>query len=165
MSDTDTISIEESLRTGQPVIYGTRGGSMRPLLRQGRTKIGIVPLDRPLRVGDLPLVKLEDGRFRLHRLVEISDRGMFTRGDNTIPLEKINPQDILGRVTQIYRGDKVITEDSPGYQRYVRFWLWSTPVRLVIFRIRAWLLRFWQRLYRFLKHKIFGRNKKKSKKD
>lgn len=151
-------SVEQNLRAGQPVISGTRGVSMRPLLKQGYTQVGIIPLDRPLKVGDMPLVKLEAGHFRLHRVVEISERGIFTRGDNTIPLEKVKPEDILGRVTKIYRGDQVITEDNQKYQRYVRFWLWSTPIRLVLFRIRAWLLRIWQKLYK-IKRRIFNREK------
>lgn len=157
MEETAQISIEEMLRSGQPVIYGTKGTSMRPLLRQGKTKIGIIPLDRPLRVGDLPLVRLSDGRFRLHRLVEISERGMFTRGDNAILLEKIEPQNILGRVTQIYRGKKIIEEDSQGYQRYVRFWLWSTPVRLTFFRARAWAYKIYGKIRSAVRHLIFGK--------
>lgn len=149
MPDDSTLARE--LLSGHKIMVNTKGISMRPLLWQGRTQVMVSPLTRPLEVGDLPLVSLPDGRFRLHRLVKKEGDVLCTRGDNTIALERVKPEDVVGVVTEIYRGPKKINMNGRGYRFYTRLWLKTAPVRLPIYRLRQIVLGMARRMVRYVR--------------
>jgi hypothetical protein len=82
--------IEESIRSGVPVRLTVRGGSMRPLLRDGKDAVTLHPcLPATLKKGDVVFFRYGDG-FILHRIVRIDEPSegsgregavMVTRGD------------------------------------------------------------------------------------
>lgn len=143
--------IEQELAAGRAVLVNTQGISMRPLLWAGKTQVLVSPLEGPLEIGDLPLAVVQPGRYRLHRLVEVRDGIYITLGDNTACPERVAPDRIIGRVTEIYRGSRRIPMDGLSYRAYRRFWLWSTPARLPVYRLRDRLHRVLSRLVRRLK--------------
>lgn len=137
----DSSSIEQELKNGRQVLVNTRGISMRPLLWEGKTQVIVRPPDRPMQIGDLPLVRVRTGLYRLHRTVRMENGTIYTRGDNCMAAEAVSPENVLGFVTEIYRGNKKIPMDGIGYRIYTWLWLHTFPVRLVIYRIRALVLR------------------------
>ena len=129
-------SYAKELRSGRPVIAQTVGDSMQPLLYQGETQVVLLPLFRPLRRGDLPLYQRPSGQYVLHRIVRVRDGVYYTRGDNRYDLERVEPDWMLGVVTEVVRGGKTIRVTDIGYQCYVNFWLLSYPLRHTLDRFR-----------------------------
>ena len=122
-------------------MVNTRGVSMRPLLWQGKTQVRVSPLDRPLQIGDISLMFVKPGLSRLHRVIAIDGSTVYTRGDNCVAAEKEDMANLLGVVTEIYRGSRQIPMDGLGYRVYRAIWLHSFPVRLVIYKVRNFILR------------------------
>ncbi len=136
MSD-EEITIIEALQSGKAVATFTQGHSMRPLLQTGKTHVVIEPTQRKLTVGDLPFFRRKNGSYVIHRIIEVTDDGYRTRGDNCVDDEWVSVDQILGVVTEIYRNGKNVSVNDPGYRRYVSLLQATTFVRLPLFRLRA----------------------------
>lgn len=139
-------TIEEQLKAGNTVVSFTKGTSMQPLLYEGKTYVVIAPITGELSVGDLPLWRRGDGKYVLHRLVKIEGDFCYTRGDNCIGTEKVPREDMLGVVTEICRGGRIIPVTNKGYRRYVSLWLRLSPVRIPLYKLRAKLAGIYHRL-------------------
>lgn len=134
-------NLRSELEKGYPVITFTTGISMEPLLhdkhKENATHVLVVPVNAPLSVGDMPLVQLTDDKYMIHRIIHIEEEGgqqvYITRGDNCIGCERIEPQQILGVVTEIYEKDKKISVTDKDYLRYVRRRMRNYPIR------KAWV--------------------------
>ena len=63
----------ERLAAGQKVQFSPRGISMLPMLRQGKDSVILSPLPENLRKYDIPLYQREDGKYILHRIVEVGE--------------------------------------------------------------------------------------------
>ena len=146
-------SIENELKHGRSVMVNTKGISMRPLLWQGKTHVYISPLSKPLKIGDLPLVKLKPGISRLHRIVKMDETGIFTRGDNCVALEKVEQESIIGVVTEIYCGNKKIDMEGIGYRFYTAFWLKTAPIRIFVYLVRNKIIGAIMRIATYLRKK------------
>lgn len=130
----DYSHLEQELLAGRPVVTPTRGESMQPLLYQGRTLAVLQPTANPLKKGDVALYKRPDGLFVLHRVAKVHGDGYVIRGDNCYYQETVRPEQILGVMTEVLRGDKTIRVTDLGYRCYWKFWLASYPVRFVVHR-------------------------------
>lgn len=130
-------SIAGELRAGRTVLLNTTGKSMRPLLKEGQTQVLVEPLRGSLRLGDLPLVEIGPGHYRLHRIIRVQNECYVTRGDNSIYKETVTAGQILGHVTQIRRGRRVLSLCARRYTLYWRLWLLLTPIRIPLYRLRG----------------------------
>lgn len=130
------------------LVTTTVGMSMYPMLRNRRDRVVILPVSgERLRRWDLPLYLREDGKYVLHRVIAVRKDHYIIRGDNTYRKETVRDGQILGVVSEFYRGERHILATSRAYRAYAAFWHFIYPVR------RAWLgLR---RLASRVKHKIF----------
>ena len=88
-----------------------KGSSMLPLLRHF-DYADIEPYNgRPVRKGDAVLFFSSGGKHKvIHRVVSVGIDGIKTRGDNNSKQDRftLKPEEILGRVTYIYRGGRKI---------------------------------------------------------
>jgi uncharacterized repeat protein (TIGR01451 family) len=134
----------ELLAAGRALRFRARGGSMRPAIRDGDV-VHVQPVRAvTIHRGDVVLVRKDDGRLLVHRVVAIrrEPRGSRTyviKGDALACLDGSVPQErVLGRVTSVERGGTRI-ELGRALPRIVGL-LWS---RLV--RFSRWLYRraFW----------------------
>ena len=70
--------IKDELAAGKPVISFTSGVSMEPLLHDKRKKnathVLILPIQGICKIGDMPLVFMNDGRYILHRIVRVDEK-------------------------------------------------------------------------------------------
>ena len=133
--------IEQELLAGKTILINTRGGSMRPLLREGKTQVLISPLQGPLKIGDLPLVRLKPGLYRLHRLVAAEGELLYTLGDHCTEAETVTADQVLGVVTEIWRGSRKIQLSGPGYRLYRWIWLHTQATRILLLRLRGRLVK------------------------
>ncbi|WP_207764558.1 S24/S26 family peptidase [Bifidobacterium parmae] len=123
--------IEGVLAREGMLVSTTVGVSMLPMLRNRRDTIVIRPLapGERLRVGDVPLYRVGE-RYVLHRVIGVHDGWYAIRGDNCVATEHVRDGQVLGRLTECYRGSRhVVCDESRGYRLYWRMWLATWPLR------------------------------------
>ena len=109
-----TTSEKELLERGV-LCRTTVGVSMRPLLREGKDLSCIERREPPFRKYDAVLFRREDDTLVLHRILRLRADGMcFIAGDNCESGEWVRQTDILGVLTQVRRGKKIISEIIPS---------------------------------------------------
>jgi hypothetical protein len=135
--------IRERLDAGFKVRYlPFCGVSMLPLLRQGIDAVEIGPLPEKLKKYDLPVYRrASDGKYIMHRVVGVKEDHYVCLGDNTYIYEHILPEQMLGVVTTIKRGDKLIPVTSQLYRLYSRVWYAIYPLRKAWRSLKQWLRR------------------------
>ncbi len=129
----------ERLEKGQTVRFMPRGISMLPMLRQGVDSVVLSALPERLKRYDLPLYQRENGKYVLHRVVEVGDT-YTCLGDNQFDKEPgLKHDQMIGLVTAFYRGEKYHSVDELGYKIYCRVWYHSRQLRRFIHRCKGCL--------------------------
>lgn len=132
----------------------TVGVSMLPLLRAGKDVSFIERKDPPFRKYDAVLFRREDGTLILHRILTVRPDGMYRIvGDNCETAEWVREEDILGVLTRIRRGEKIIEATSLRYRLYARLQGVAFPIRRLYRRYRRRVLRLWQCAYHRIRKK------------
>ena len=142
----------KALRNGEIIISHFSGTSMYPLLKSGKDRVVIAPVDSTLKKNDVPLYKGEDGKLVLHRIIRVKTDGYVIRGDNLYRNEyNVTDEKIVGVLKGIYKGDKLYNCDTDfWYKLYVCFIRASYPLRYVfVMLLRPCLVR----IKRFLNQK------------
>lgn len=149
MSESGQFSnIEEQLLENGTYVSTTVGSSMKPMLRNRRDRIVLVPVgDKSLKKWDLPIYRRPDGKYVLHRIIAVKDDHYVIRGDNTYQKEYVPKEWVLGYVCEFYRGEKHVSADSRAYRFYAALWQRIYFLRLPIHKL-------WTLAYK-IKHKIF----------
>lgn len=112
------------------------GSSMMPFLHPGDT----VFLDLPggkLRVGDIPLFTRPDGRYILHRIVEVRKDGSFVMlGDAQTERELVDGiHRIRAVVTSANHKGKLLTPRSVRWIFFATVWRWIVPFRPLVTKL------------------------------
>ncbi|MEY8461705.1 S24/S26 family peptidase [Streptococcus merionis] len=143
--------VKELLQTGQSVVSGTVGTSMRPLLydhhHSKATQVRLTHIDKRLEVGDLPIFQRSNGKFVIHRIIRVLPDGYIICGDNEFDAEYVQENRLLGYVTDIYRSGKWFNvKKHKGYYFYSKIWVNLFPLRRLFlplfFQIKAALRKF-----------------------
>ena len=123
----------EMLNSGGTVNFNPRGTSMLPTLHNDGDRV-VLKKFKTLKKYDLPLYLRDDGQFVLHRVHKVNSDGTYNMcGDNQCHLEKgVRPDQIIGTVVSIQRGNKVIKTTNPLYKLYVVLWVKSRVVRRIV---------------------------------
>ncbi|MBE6589636.1 MAG: hypothetical protein E7643_05600 [Ruminococcaceae bacterium] len=130
-------NIEEGLRANGFYVSTTVGMSMKPMLRNRRDRVVLVPVgEERLRRWDLPMYRREDGKYVLHRIIAVKKDHYVIRGDNTFKKEYVKDAQLIGVVSEFYRGDRHVQTDARGYRVYAALWHFIFPVRLLLFKMR-----------------------------
>ena len=137
MSEHQYSNIEEQLRTNGVYVSTTVGVSMKPMLRNRRDRIVLLPVGKErLKKWDLPMYRRADGKYVLHRIIDVKDDHYIIRGDNTYMKEYVRDEQILGYVSEFYRGNRHVSTDEKGYRRYAAFWHAIYPLRMPLHKLR-----------------------------
>ena len=103
--------------SGQACVRVT-GTSMQPLLRHLRDSVILVP-PGDIRRGDIVLFDRRNGRYALHRIIQVSEGTFVMAGDNQWHMEMDLPFDqIVGVVVAIERDGHRIECRNPVLQLY-----------------------------------------------
>ena len=125
--------IREVLATGGEFRLYPHGTSMLPLLRQGIDSVALRSLTRPPRKFDILFYKRQDGSYILHRVKEVTDKGLVLWGDNHTMLEYgITEENIIGYAARVFRGDKELDCRSLTYRVYLGLWQFKAIRNLVL---------------------------------
>lgn len=149
-------TIEEELKKGNSFTYYTVGKSMKPLLIARKTHVMIYPIDRALgiRKYDILLYKRKNGSLVLHRVIDLDDNVLYIRGDNTYSIENVSYDQVLGKVTHIYRNKRLFSVYyNKYYNAYIRFIIITYPVRFVINKIASFIIRIFRAIRRIIRGK------------
>ncbi len=131
--------IEEAFNRGLDFQIPITGTSMNPLLYQNRDFVKIVKPTLPLKLGDIPLYRREDGAFVLHRVVGIKENGEYIMcGDNQFLLEYgITDKNIIGVTKTLIIDSKEIDVDTDAtYLKHKEKYLKNIKSRYPLRRLR-----------------------------
>ena len=116
-----TVRIEEIIKKDGMYVSTTSGYSMSPMLKDRRDTVVILPPPEKIKKYDV-ILYFRDGRYILHRVVRARHGEFVTCGDNRVELEKgITRADIVGILSEVYRGKKKIRMNGIFYKLYSRF--------------------------------------------
>ena len=142
-------TLEKNLAETGIHVSTTVGWSMYPMLRNRRDRIVLTAIgDKVLKKYDLPLYRLPNGKFVLHRILKVCDGYYVIRGDNTYRLERVPFSWVQGYVTEFYRGKKHYSVDSRAYRFYISFWRFLYPIRYVVVGAKRLAGRVYRKLFK-----------------
>ena len=102
---------------GREVSFTPLGSSMLPFIRGGRDSVTLRKLP-VVNVGDIVLIRLPGPRYVLHRVIGLEPGRVTLMGDGNLSgTESCPPEDVLGTVTAIQRGKRVV---RPGDGKWWR---------------------------------------------
>lgn len=144
--------IEELLAEEGVFVSTTSGVSMMPMLRDRRDTIVITPACGRLKKYDVALYRRGDD-YVLHRVVKVLPDSYIICGDNCVTLEKgITDAQVIGKLTEVRRGEKKLRLDGLGYGLYCRYIVAGFYPRRVFRRAKGAVCS--------VVKKLFGRKKK-----
>lgn len=123
-----TGKIESMLATDGIYVSSTRGTSMLPMIKTGRDVVVVTPKKERLKRFDVALYRRGEA-YVLHRVIEVLDDCYLIRGDNTYVDEFVPEKDVIGIMTEYYRGRKNILAIDEKYLKYVEKRVKSYPQR------------------------------------
>lgn len=117
-------TIRKVLARGGEFSFYPGGTSMQPFIVQGRDKVTLAALPERIKKYDIILYKRENGTFVLHRVTGKKENAYIFRGDNQFSDEYgIKREQMIGRVTEIIRGDDVIPVNDIKHRMWAGFWV------------------------------------------
>lgn len=132
-------NLKEILAKDGTVAFTTSGVSMWPLFRHRKDTIIVTKRQRRLKKYDIALFQVNN-KFILHRIVKVLDNSYIICGDNCLTKEYgIKDEQILGYVTQFYRGNRLISCNNFWYRLYVYIWVNLYPIRTLIKKSKIWI--------------------------
>lgn len=123
---TDILSKGDTLR------FRAHGGSMYPFIKDGDI-IEVKPIGTSaIRLGDVIFYRSARGRLLAHRVIKVgAQRGQVvfvTKGDSTSKSDPlVHPEQVLGWVVVIKRGERTIRLDGGVYQLINVLWARLSP--------------------------------------
>ena len=155
MMNVRSISISEWISLAEegaapPVTIPLEGSSMQPFIRRHVDPVTIVPLQRPLKKGDVVLFTTGPDRFVVHRVWKLEKDRVQTLGDHCMNTAPWLPYAcILGHVVAFRRNGRRYRLDTAAARTLGRIWMILYPIRKRYLRLRS----FAGRCYRkFLKN-------------
>lgn len=113
-------SIKEALITNGYIIHNVKGISMLPLFVEDEDLVKIEKIDTPLNKLDIVLyTRNNESSYILHRILDIKKKYYLICGDNQDTLEKVYPNQIIGKVTGYYKKGRFVSIDDKEYVDYV----------------------------------------------
>lgn len=128
------LRFEDMLERDGRLTYANTGGSMLPLLRQGRDLFTVEKKGAErCRVGDVVLYRRPPDTYVLHRVVQVRPEDYVLLGDNCVTRETgVRDADILGVMTGFVRGGREHSVSEPAYRAYTALILKTAPVRIAV---------------------------------
>ena len=143
----------EILAQGHAFCFRARGSSMVPFIHDGDLLTVQPSSGAVLRVGDVALYRARGDRLAAHRVIALRAQGgralLTVRGDASAgPGEPLSPDQLLGRVVQVQRGDRTLDLDRRTLRLGALLWVTTAPLGpwllgglIRLKQHSAWLLR------------------------
>ena len=115
----NTTNIKDLLESGGKYVGMTSGVSMLPMIESGKDVVVIEKKVERLKPRDVALYMRRGKDYVLHRVLEVTEDGYIIRGDNCYSDEIVKEDEVIGVLTQYFKGEKPISMDDKKYLRYV----------------------------------------------
>ena len=150
MDDLSSLMME-IIDSGGEVIITVTGYSMYPLLRHRIDRVLLGKADNEnLHKGDIPLYVRNDGKYILHRIVNVRNGSYICRGDNQSVKEYgVRPFQVKAIVKGIWRKNRYVQLDSLSYRFYKQLWSLLFPIRWLALKTRAVVGKIYKKLFNF----------------
>lgn len=127
-------SIKEILDTYGKYTGLTMGTSMKPLIHQQKDNIIVVKNKDRLKKYDVAVYVTPQGKYIMHRVVEVHDDHYVIVGDNLLRKEYVTDDMICGVLVGFYKNGKKYIDctSSKAYKLYSKIWVALLPVRPAI---------------------------------
>ena len=102
---------------------------MQPLLYENDTQVVVMPIQRPLKKGDMVLYENDTGDTVIHRVIGVSESTAAIRGDNVFMTETVPYERISGLATEIYRHGRHYQAEGLKMRLYAKFIISVFPLR------------------------------------
>lgn len=143
-------NFREILQTKGRLVYHCRGVSMLPLLRQKRDVLIIEKKTERCKRLDVALFVRPDGKYIVHRVLKVFPDGYWIVGDNCVSGENVREEQVLGVMTAVKRGGRMLQMNNWGLRLYAHLWCDAYPVRFLALRtvcfIKRKLRALWKRI-------------------
>lgn len=136
-------NLEQCLRDLGYAVAPTKGTSMWPLLREGKSWVHLVSRDgRQLHAGDVVLYRRTDSKLVLHRIIRIEESGSYLLcGDHQWkPEEYVKDEQILAVAHGFSRNGLDFDGHTWWYRLYQKIWNGNLTIR----RCCLAVLRIWE---------------------
>ena len=128
-------AIGKLIEEGKEVIFKQKGMSMIPFIRGGRDSVLLRKADE-LKVGDIALAEISEGRYVLHRIEKIEGETIVLMGDgNLVGRERCRREDVMAIAVKIIKDRREIDCQSQGHLRNAEIWRRLLPVRRYLLAI------------------------------
>jgi len=137
------ISIEQWLELAKdgteiPIQITLDGYSMQPFIRKGQDIVTILPVNRPLRWGEVVLLRRQDGTYIVHRICCVKDDMVQTVGDRCVKKDgPVRKCEVYGLVEYRERNGLNIPLNHGGIRFCGMLWLLLFPLRAPLMRMYA----------------------------
>ena len=112
-----------------------KGKSMLPLIKEGIDSVVLEKADN-IKKYDIVLFLGNDKKYSLHRICKIKGDFFFLSGDNQSVFEKIRKEQIVAKVSDIYKGDILLNTESKKYKNYIYKIVFFRPFRRIIRKLK-----------------------------
>ena len=123
-------NIEEIINKEGFIVSDINGTSMSPFLNSSKHRVIITKLNRPINILDCVLYQTNN-KYILHRVIGIDNDTLLIRGDNTLSIEKINKDNVLGILASYYDHNKCIDINDSINKKYYNISLITYPFRAI----------------------------------
>lgn len=127
--------VTQLLSEGHTVTIQAKGRSMFPFITGGRDSV-VLQKAASIQTGDIVLANLADRGYILHRIFDMTEKGITLMGDgNAYQKEECKQEDIAGKVVKIIRNARYVDCSSSSELYKVRIWRMLLPIRKYILGI------------------------------
>jgi hypothetical protein len=118
----DRFNYRTELENNNVIAIVPTGNSMWPTLKNRKQSVIIAKKTERLKHLDVALYERKDGKYVLHRVMEVLDIGYITCGDSQTYLEMVEEDAVIGVMTAFYRGKKCVEVSEKNYIEQVKKW-------------------------------------------
>lgn len=144
--------IREKLDLGAEVSLISSGSSMYPLFRHRQDTFCLTKAaGEHVKKYDMILYQRDNGRYILHRIVGIGEKGYILRGDNQYRNEyPIRADQVIAKVCSFCRKGRQTSCENIWYRIYAVIWVNTVFLRRKASSVKRFVYRVLRKIYRIL---------------
>lgn len=129
--------LKEQLARGRNIKFTVTGSSMLPWIVGGRDSVELISAaGQTLKKGNIILYQSGEDHYILHRITQVTPNGFITTGDGNCWRDGETPaRSVIGKVTVIYRKNRIISCTSIRWKLASRIWMVLFPIRKPLLKV------------------------------
>lgn len=133
--------ITELFRNNKQAVITVTGNSMAPLFYHKKSRVTLVPVTADeIKKYDILLFRKRNGKYALHRAVNVKPNTVDFCGDAETEIEKgIKKENVIAKVSEFYRKKKIVSVNNLFYKIYSVIWVALLNWRKTIMKLNKTL--------------------------